>query len=154
MKIYWQIKKKWQVILKITAKTCITLRRLPVVLPTSGPIPRVLGCGLTAHFEDSNIRILPWRQLFHNHTVTASIVLEMNSCNNFTIRFKIKSPQKSFWILHKTTVKLCMFTYTYTGSEFRKNLFHCHMWENNKIPPGPAFPFLWGYPYIWGYPYK
>ena len=53
--IYWQIKKKWQVILKITTKTCITLRRLPLFLPTSGPIPRVLGCGLTSHFGDSNI---------------------------------------------------------------------------------------------------
>ena len=41
-----QMKIFWQVILKITAKTCITL---PLVLPTSGPIPRVLGCGLTSH---------------------------------------------------------------------------------------------------------
>ena len=30
-------------LLKITAKTCITLRRLTLVLPTSGPIPRVLA---------------------------------------------------------------------------------------------------------------
>ena len=57
MKIYWQIKKKWKVILKLTAKTCITLRRLPLVLPTSGPIPRVLGCGLTSHFGASKIPI-------------------------------------------------------------------------------------------------
>ena len=57
MKIFWQIKKKWQVILKITAKTWITLRRLPLVLPTSGPIPRVFGCGMTSHFGDSKIPI-------------------------------------------------------------------------------------------------
>ena len=41
-----------------TAKTCITLRPLPLVLPTSGPIPCVLGCGLTSHFVDSKIPIL------------------------------------------------------------------------------------------------
>ena len=60
MKIYWQIKEKWSVIIEITAKTCITLRRYPLVLPTSGPIPRVhvLGCGLTSHFGDSNIPIV------------------------------------------------------------------------------------------------
>ena len=57
MKIYWQIKKKWQVKLKSTAKTCITFRRLPLVLPTSGPIPRVLGCGLTSYFGELNIPI-------------------------------------------------------------------------------------------------
>ena len=33
------------------------IRRLPLVLPTSGPIPRVLGCGLTSHFGDSKIPI-------------------------------------------------------------------------------------------------
>ena len=57
MKIFWQIKKKWQII--ITAKTYITLRRLPLVLPTSGPIPRVLGCRLTSHFGDSKIPKYP-----------------------------------------------------------------------------------------------
>ena len=57
MKIYWQIQKKWKVKLKITAKTCITLRRLPLVLPTSGPIPHVLGCRLTSHFGDLKIPI-------------------------------------------------------------------------------------------------
>ena len=30
MKIYWQIKEKWLAIQKITAKTCITLRQLPL----------------------------------------------------------------------------------------------------------------------------
>ena len=83
MKIYWQIKKKWEVLLKITAKTspihstllemssflarsnvweyaktCITLRRLPLVLPTSVPIPCVLGCGLTSNFRDLKILIM------------------------------------------------------------------------------------------------
>ena len=38
MIIIWQIKKNWQVLFKITAKTCIMLRRLPLVLPTSAPI--------------------------------------------------------------------------------------------------------------------
>ena len=59
MKIYWQIKKKWQVLFQITAKTCITLQRVPLlVLPTSGPIPHVLGCGLTSHFGDLKTPIL------------------------------------------------------------------------------------------------
>ena len=31
---------------------------ITTVLPTSGPIPRVLGCGLTSHFGDSKIPIL------------------------------------------------------------------------------------------------
>ena len=57
MKIYWQIKKKCQVLLKITAKTCKTLRHLPLVLPTSSPIPRVLGCGLTSYLQELNIPI-------------------------------------------------------------------------------------------------
>ena len=39
---------------------CITLRRLPMVLPTSGPIPRVLGCGLTSHFGELKIPINPF----------------------------------------------------------------------------------------------
>ena len=58
MKIYWQIKEKLQVILKFSTKSCIMLRRLPLVLPTSGPIPLVLGCGLTSHFGDSKIPIV------------------------------------------------------------------------------------------------
>ena len=55
MKIYWQKKKKWQVLIKITAKTYITLRRLPLVLPTSGPIPCVFDCGLTSYFGEFDI---------------------------------------------------------------------------------------------------
>ena len=39
MKICCKMKKQWHVLYKITAKTCIT--RLRMVLPTSGPIPRV-----------------------------------------------------------------------------------------------------------------
>ena len=36
---------------------CILLRRLPLVLPTSAPIPRVLGCGFTSHFGELKIPI-------------------------------------------------------------------------------------------------
>ena len=37
---------------------CMTLRRIPLVLPTSHPIPRVSGCGLTSHFGELKIPIL------------------------------------------------------------------------------------------------
>ena len=50
MKINWKITKKLHVLLKITAKMCIMLRRLTLVLPTSSPIPCVLGCWLTSYF--------------------------------------------------------------------------------------------------------
>ena len=69
MKIYWQIKKKWQVLIQITAKTCITLRRSPLALPTSGPIPRVLGCGLTSYFGELKVPITRTRVQKHNRRI-------------------------------------------------------------------------------------
>ena len=36
----------------------ITLRRLQLVLPTSGPIPRVLGFRLTSHFGELKTPII------------------------------------------------------------------------------------------------
>ena len=58
MKKQWQVKKKWQdlVKLEITAKTCITLRWLQLVLPTSGPLPRVSG--VLSYFGNSKMSIL------------------------------------------------------------------------------------------------
>ena len=43
--------------LKIITNTCISLRQLPLVLPTNGPVPRVLGCGLMSYFGESKIPI-------------------------------------------------------------------------------------------------
>ena len=40
----------------------MTLRRIPLVLQTSHPIPRVSGCGLTSHFGELKI---PIRLLFY-----------------------------------------------------------------------------------------
>ena len=56
----------------MSTKTCITLRRLPLALPTSGPIPRVLGCGLTSHFGDSKIPIL-FKKVTHNILVYGKV---------------------------------------------------------------------------------
>ena len=39
----------------------IMLWQLPLVLPTSSPIPRVLGCGLTSHFGELKIPVYPDR---------------------------------------------------------------------------------------------
>ena len=76
IKIYWQIQKKWKVKLKITAKTCIKLYlRLALVLQTSGPIPRVLDCGLTSHFGDY------WQWMLIVEGSTVFVFLQIDKCH-------------------------------------------------------------------------
>ena len=98
MKIYWQIKKKWKLILKITAKTCITLQWLPLVLPTNGPIPSVLGCGLMSYFRDSKNSY--WTT--YNYNVENIIfVLPVNEPNDLRIK---RAPKKLFSGYNSVTV--------------------------------------------------
>ena len=58
MKIYLQIKTKWQVLVTISTKICITLQRLRLVLPTSHLIDSELGCWLTSKIISQMSRAL------------------------------------------------------------------------------------------------
>ena len=42
-----------------TTTTCTTIQHVPLVGTTSGPIPRVFGCGLTSYFGELKIPIYP-----------------------------------------------------------------------------------------------
>ena len=57
MKIFWQIKKKWQVILKITTKTYIYATAITTGSANHRPIPDTLCIRLSSHFGDSKIPI-------------------------------------------------------------------------------------------------
>ena len=51
---------------------CIRLRRLPLVLPTSGPLPRVLGCGLTSQFGELKTSI---KMIDHSHCFEQLLIM-------------------------------------------------------------------------------